>query len=372
MSSTSHTAAGRRTTDVIVIGDGIIGLSTALELERRGARCTVFGAQRRGIASFAAAGLLAPSIGQLPPAARPLFETSLRLYPALLASLAQFDDELALMTGLLVVADDSADGESANPGQRLSPDEARRLEPGIHAPHGAVVHANDGAIDNVRLMHALRRAAEQRQALELIADAPVSSLEMARGSVTVVSESGVQAVAPCAILAAGAWSPRISGLPRPVPVFPLKGQMLALDACPLRRPVVGNGVYLVPRGTETVVGSTSEHAGFDVSTTSQAIEGLHHAAAAVCPELASSRPARSWAGIRPATPDMLPILGADPDYPELLYATGHSRNGILLAPVTARVVADIAVGNPPTFDLSGFGIARFGEASRATNLNLEN
>ena len=371
MFSTSHTAAGRRTTDVIVIGDGIIGLSTALELERRGARCIVFGTQRRGIASFAAAGLLAPSIGQLPPGARPFFETSLRLYPALLASLAEFDDELALMTGLLLVADASTDGESANPGQRLSPDEACRLEPSIQAPHGAVVHTNDGAIDNVRLMHALQRAAEQRQALELIADAPVSSLHMARGGATVVSESGLEAVAPYAILAAGAWSPRIHGLPRPLPVFPLKGQMLALDVCPLSRPVVGNGVYLVPRGTETVVGSTSEHAGFDVSTTPQAIEALHQVAAGVCPELASSRQARAWAGIRPATPDMLPILGPDPDYPALVYATGHSRNGILLAPATAKVVADIAIGNRPTFDLSGFGFARFGQALEETNLNLE-
>ena len=108
-----------------------------------------------------------------------------------------------------------------------------------------------------------------------------------------------------------------------------------------------------------------------MSTTPQAIEALHQAAAGVCPELASSRQARAWAGIRPATPDMLPILGPDPDYPALVYATGHSRNGILLAPATAKVVADIAIGNRPTFDLSGFGIARFGQALEETNLNLE-
>jgi glycine/D-amino acid oxidase-like deaminating enzyme len=364
MPTSNDVAIDRRTTDVVVIGDGIIGLSTALELERRGARCIVFGAERPGVASLAAAGLLAPSIGQLAPSARSFFEASLALYPALLEALAEFDPDLALMTGLLVVSEAVSDAggraEPAGGGSRLSPEQVRRLEPGVRAPHGADVHPSDGAVDNVRLMAALRRAVEHSAGIQLVTGAPVSSVDLAKGRVTVMTESGAGAAAPCAILAAGAWSPHVRGLPRPLPVAPLKGQMLALDTCPLDRPVVGNGVYLVPRGTETVVGSTSEDAGFDVSTTPQAVDRLRAAATAVCPALGASGPPRAWAGLRPATPDMLPILGPDPDHPELLYATGHSRNGILLAPATAAALADLAVGRQPSLDLSGFGIARFG------------
>jgi thiazole synthase len=363
MPTSNDVATSRRTADVLLIGDGIVGLSTALELERRGARCIVFGAERQGVASFAAAGLLAPSIGQLAPAARSFFQASLALYPALLEALAEFDADLALMTGLLVVSDAASDAsasaEPAGGGQRMTAEEVQRLEPGVRAPHGAVVHPRDGAVDNVRLMTALRRAVEQSPGIELVAGAPVSSVDVARGRVTVTNASGASATAPGAILAAGAWSPQIRGLPRAIPVTPLKGQMLALDTCPLSRPVVGNGVYLVPRGNETIVGSTSEDVGFDVSTTPQAIDGLRAAATALCAALGASGPPRAWAGLRPATPDMLPILGPDPDHAELLYATGHSRNGILLAPATAAAVADLAVGRQPSLDLSGFGIARF-------------
>ena len=369
MPTSNDVATDRRTTDVVLIGDGIIGLSTALELERRGARCIVFGVQRPGVASFAAAGLLAPSIGQLAPAAWSFFEASLALYPALLEALAEFDAGLTLMTGLLVVSeavsDASDNAEPAGGGQRMSPERVHQLEPGVRAPHGAVVHPSEGAIDNVRLMAALRRAVESSPGIELVTGAPVSSVDVARGRVTVTNASGAAATAPCAILAAGAWSPQVRGLPRPLPVAPLKGQMLALDTCPLGRPVVGNGVYLVPRGTETIVGSTSEDAGFDVSTTPQAVDRLRAAATAVCPGLGVSGPPRAWAGLRPATPDMLPILGPDPDHPELLYATGHSRNGILLAPATAAAVADLAVGRRPSLDVSGFGIARFGVVRKA-------
>lgn len=357
----------QRTTDAVVIGDGIIGLSTALELGRRGVRCVVFGTERSGVASFAAAGLLAPSIGQLPPAARPFFEANLRLYPALLASMAEVDAGLALVSGLLVVGDGLGHAPAV-PGERRSSEEVRRLEPGLDAPNGAVWYAGDGAVDNVRLMRALRLTAQRQAGIKVIGEAPVSSIEIHPGRVVVSCASGTQVAAARAILAAGAWSPQIQGLPRPVPVFPLKGQMLALDACPIRRAVVGNGVYLVPRGNETVVGSTSERAGFDVSTTSEAIEGLRAAATVLCPALAASKTSRAWAGVRPATPDMLPILGPDPEHPELLYATGHSRNGILLAPATAKVMAELVLGNQPSFELSGFGIARFDATPGASNL----
>lgn len=361
-------ADSRRTADIVVIGDGIVGLSTALELARRGAHCIVLGAHRPGNASLAAAGLLAPSIGQLPPFAQSFFSASLALYTRLLSSLAEFDPGLALVRGLLVLPDTGGHALPAGAGERIDPQRVRELEPHVAAPQGATVFADDGAIDNVRLMRALRLAIDRETNVELLAETPASFMELGNDRVVVGAPSGRIFEARRAVLAAGAWSPQIDGLPRPLPVFPLKGQMLSFGVAVLEHPVMGNGVYLVPRGDETVVGSTSEHAGFDVSTTDDTLERLRAAAASVCPALGRAASASAWAGIRPATPDMLPILGADPEHPELLYACGHSRNGILLAPATAQAIADLAVGGQAGFDLSGFGIARFESSPGSTNL----
>jgi glycine oxidase len=361
-------ADGRRTADVVVIGDGIVGLSTALELGRRGARCVVLGAHRPGNASFAAAGLLAPSIGQLPPFAQSFFDASLALYPRLLSSLAEFDGGLALVRGLLVLSDMAGHALPPGLGERISRERVGELEPHIPAPQGATLFADDGAVDNVRLMRALRLAVEHQKNVELVAESPASRVELGNARVTVGAASGLRIEAPRAILAAGAWSPQIDGLPRPLPIFPVKGQMLSFGVALLGRPVMGNGVYLVPRGAETVVGSTSEHAGFDVSTTDETLERLRASAVSVCPMLGRAAPSSAWAGLRPATPDMLPILGPDPEHPELVYACGHSRNGILLAPATAQAIAGLALGAQAGFDLSGFGIARFETSPGATNL----
>ncbi len=361
-------ADGRRTADIVVIGDGIVGLSTALEIGRRGARCVVLGAQRPGTASFAAAGLLAPSIGQLVPSARSFFDASLALYPQLLSSLAEFDAGLTLVRGLLVLSDMAGHAPPANAGERIGPQRVTELEPQVAAPQGATLFADDGAVDNVRLMRALRLAVERLKNVELVADSPVSSMELGNDRVAIEAVSGLRIEASRIILAAGAWSPQVDGLPRPVPIFPVKGQMLSFRLAVLERPVMGNGVYLVPRGDETVVGSTSEHAGFDVSTTDETIERLRASAVGVCPALGRTAPSSAWAGLRPATPDMLPILGPDPEHPEVLYACGHSRNGILLAPATAQAMASLALGDQAGFDLSGFGIARFESSPGATNL----
>jgi len=361
-------ADGRRTADIVVIGDGIVGLSTALEIGRRGARCVVLGAHRPGTASFAAAGLLAPSIGQLAPAAQSFFDASLALYPQFLLSLAEFDAGLALVKGLLVLSDMSGHALPEDIGERIGPQRVKELEPHVAAPQGATLFADDGAVDNVRLMRALRLAVERLENVELVADSPASSMELGVDRVTVNGSSGLRIEARRAILAAGAWSPQLDGLPRPLPVFPVKGQMLSFGVALLERPVMGNGVYVVPRAGETVVGSTSERAGFDVSTTDETIERLRAAAVSVCPALGRSTPTSAWAGLRPATPDMLPILGPDHEHPEVLYACGHSRNGILLAPATAQAIAGLALDGRAGFDLSGFGIARFESSPGSTNL----
>ena len=126
-----------------------------------------------------------------------------------------------------------------------------------------------------------------------------------------------------------------------------------------RRVIYGPGAYIVPRGQRILVGATLERAGFDPSTTPAALAELRRGAAAIWPAIAELPMASSWAGLRPVTPDLLPIIGPDPDHPCLIYACGHSRNGILMAPLTADCVAAIVAGSAPPADLTPFRVDRF-------------
>jgi glycine/D-amino acid oxidase-like deaminating enzyme len=356
----ASTGSGRRhITDVIVIGNGIIGLAVALEVVARGARCRVLGASRPGIASTAAAGLLAPSVAELPRAVRPFFFESLDRFPAFLERVREFDATLSLIEGLLEILDASEPPAEAAP-ESVSLDQSSlaALEPALGYLSGAVLHPRNAAIDNVRLLAALTRGAESSADIEFVPDDPVSGLTLG-DDVTVRTESGATWRTATVVVAAGAWSGRIPGLPRTLPISPLKGQMLALQAAPLRHAVMAPDVYLVPRGSETLVGATSELAGFDVSNTDSALSQLRSAAEALCPGLSGAPMTRAWAGVRPATPDMLPILGMDPAHSRVIYACGHSRNGILLAPATAEVVGALVTGQRHPYDTSPFSVERF-------------
>ena len=346
----------QKASDVVVIGDGVVGLSTALQLSRSGLRCHILGARQAGAASSAAAGLLAPNIGNLVPNVRALFRASLALYPQYLAPLQLIDPGLNLVSGLIEVLDEHGPFEEDH--LRLEQQTLDSLQPGVLAPYGAVLHEADAAIDNVRLVATLRRAAQLEPRLSYSEDAAVRVAARPDGA-TIRTQSGTSLECSRVVVAAGAWTPRIDGMPRPLPVRPLKGQMLALGAVALTHPVMAGHIYLVPRGGETVVGATSEEAGFDVAVHPETIDRLRRGAAALVPALLSVPIARTWAGIRPATPDMLPILDCDPETPSVVYAVGHSRNGILLAPLTAIAVAQLVLGDPPSFDLRPFSLGRF-------------
>jgi glycine/D-amino acid oxidase-like deaminating enzyme len=346
-------------TDVAIIGDGVIGLSTALELARAGASCCLIGTHQDGAASAAAAGLLAPTVGRLSRAVRPFFMGSLDRYPEFLESLREFDSGLSMVQGVIEISGGAPANPLAGSSTTLSTEDVSRLEPELSAPTGGFLHPRDGAIDNVRLVRSLRLAVTSHPGVRLITGGPAESVAARDGAGSVTLVDGTQIVARHVVIAAGAWSPHIRGLPRPLPVSPLKGQMLALGATSLRHGVMGDDVYLVPREHEIVVGATTEHAGFDSGTTPQAIGALQAAAVSLCPALASAPLLRAWAGIRPATPDMLPILGPDPDSPWLLYACGHSKNGILLAPATASAITSLIQGTPPDWGLTPFAISRF-------------
>ena len=340
----------------MVIGDGVVGLSTALQLARAGVRCEILGTRQPGAASSAAAGLLAPNIGNLAPDIRALFRASLALYPQYLAPLQAIDPELRLLSGLIEVLEEHAPYDERH--RRLEQQTLDALQPGVVAPFGAVLHETDAAIDNVRLMAALRKAVELEPRLAYRDDRAIA-VSAHRDGATVTTASGASVDASTLVIAAGAWAPQIDGLPRVLPVRPLKGQMLSVAASPLTRPVMAGHVYLVPRRGETVIGATSEEAGFDTTVDSETIERLRRSAAALVPSLLSAPATRAWAGIRPATPDMLPIIDREPEKPSVVYAVGHSRNGILLAPLTAMAVAELVQGEALSLDLQPLSLARF-------------
>ncbi len=325
--------------DVALIGNGIIGVSAALELARSGASCALIGASEPGGGSGAAAGILAPSVGQRDAVVRGFYHHSLNLFPALLESLQDDDPDLTLLEGLLEVVT-SPVGSPLEEGSELLDEAAvRRHEPALQAPFGGVLHPRDGAVDSTRLLAALRRASSRHPRIEMVGGGGAVSIDIERSPARVVTKDGASIQARVVVLAAGAWSPGIEGLPRSLPISPMKGQIIVLDAPRVvRRPVMSDHIYLVPRGNELVVGATSENAGFDTTTTDDAARSLNRSAIDLCPQLARASIVRRWAGLRPSTPDLLPILGPDPEYPALVYACGHSRNGILLAPATAEAV----------------------------------
>ena len=133
-----------------------------------------------------------------------------------------------------------------------------------------------------------------------------------------------------------------------------------MRGCPLSHAVSAPDAYLVPRGEYTLVGSTLERVGFDSATTAAALEHLRAAASLVVPSFARAEVQSAWAGLRPMTPDGLPLLGRDPDLPSIVYACGHGKNGILLAPITAECIAAIAAHSAPPVDVAPFELQRFG------------
>ncbi len=357
--------------DVVVLGDGIVGLACARATAARGLATCLVGRRRPGVASIAAAGFLAPTV-------EPVRGRAFLFTLAARDRYRSFLDELREVTGhevpfaldgVLRIADTEREAatlaKSADSSTHWhSASEVAELEPALHAPFGGLFHAGDGMVDNQRLMGVLN-AAVARQGIRRH-DAQGIRVELVGNEAVLHLDTGERIRSRHLIIAAGAWAPHLPGLPRPLPIRPLRGQMMALAAVPtLRRPVFGHGGYLVPRAADrqVIVGSTAEAVGFAPGTTDAALAGFRVTAARLIPALARADEARTWSGFRPMTLDGLPIIGADPDVPAILYAAGHSRNGILLAPLTGDVVAALAVGDDPGHDLSPFSMSRFSPAA---------
>ncbi|CAN5678385.1 glycine oxidase ThiO [soil metagenome] len=366
---------------VLVVGAGVIGCAIARELARADTPVTVIDRDEPGRqASRAAAGMLSP-FGEAACAGTPFLElsdASLSRYTAFADALrdeTSIDIEyrpagkLHLSTGVL-------DGElralATSPeadrfGMRvLDGDAARALEPAISsAVTTALLIERDHSVDNRRLTEAVIAAAKAAGAVFRTGDG-VTALATDSGRVTGVKlASGERIEAERVVIAAGAWAGEIDGLPRPLPVRPVKGQMFAVrgDAGVIERVIVGDGCYIIPRDDgRLLVGATVEDVGFSSGPTPRGIASLMAAAVAAVPMIADLPLVETWAGFRPGTPDGLPIIGADPSVDGLVYATGHFRNGILLAPITAECVAALVLGDTPPVPLDAFAVGRFGSA----------
>jgi glycine oxidase len=366
---------------VAIIGAGVAGLGVGWRLARSGCAVTVFerGEAGRG-ATFAAAGMLAAGL-EAEPGEECLLTLNLesqRLWPA-------FRDELEAAAGMtigyraegtLAVAltrDDVERLRFSFEFQRrlgvelawLSGAEARRLEPHLRpGTAGAVLCRNDHQVESRQLALALK-AAFERAGGELREQAEVDALDVEGSSAKGVIAAGERHRADVVVLAAGAWSAGIEGLPaiaRP-PVRPVKGQMLALrmeaGRALLEHVLWAPKGYLVPKDDgRLIVGGTVEERGFDASLTAGGVLALLEAAWRAVPAIEELAIDEIWTGFRPTSRDDAPILGPTP-IDGLVLATGHHRNGILLAPLTAQAVSEAILSGQIPDSIAGFTIDRF-------------
>lgn len=352
--------------DLVVAGGGIVGLTTALAAARRGLRVTVVDQPRAGAASRTAAGILGPSIGDATPAVREAGIAAREFYPRFLDQLlARSEITVPLdRDGIIELASTPAEldalvARAPGSAERLDRHALAALEPALAEHAGALLHPLDGAVDNVTLMIALDVAVARQSRIARLTD-DVASFD-ARGNLPGFrSRGGTRYAGNRLLVANGAWAGSLPGLPRPLPVRPVRGQLMRLEGRPVRHVTHGAGGYLVPRGNSLLVGATSEDVGLDASTTQRGLKDLRAIATRAIPVLAHAAMLEHWAGLRPLAADGLPILGADPQIPALCYACGFSRNGILLAPWAAEQLLPLLMGGTLTAAAAPFSVERIG------------
>ena len=360
-----------KSSDAIIIGAGIIGLSLAIVLRKKGLRVLIVERGEPGReASYAAAGMLAASGDEFPKLLKPLAQESARIYPEFVHEL---EDESGLKVDLRHQGTIATlcNGEFPENSELLSPQRLKSLEPEVqrlamHASAAAgrrtsqdicAAYLPERSVDPRTLVTAAYKAARHRE-VDVSSAAQVRSLIIEGGHVVGVHSEKAKYSAPIVINCAGAWAGQIA--PYEFPIKPIKGQMLSVLGAPALQHVIRSPkVYLVPRSDgRLLIGSTLEDVGYRKDTDVSTLQRLFEAAVELVPGIASSRRHEAWAGLRPATPDELPILG-ETSVSGYFVAAGHYRDGILLAPVTAEVMSSIVLGESPRLDLSQFNPKRF-------------
>jgi glycine oxidase ThiO len=331
-----------RKCEILIVGGGIIGLAIALELKAQGASVTILCRDFNEAATHAAAGMLAPQAEKIPPS--PMWDLCLAsrsLYPAWVHKLEAITGMNAgyWACGIL------APSYSEPPADRkdwLDRAQIQTIQPGLSAEiSGGWWFPDDAQVDNRALAKVLWMAA-QEVGIEIQTHVTVERfLSRDRSRISAIETTHGTWQADHYILATGAWTQELL----PIPVFPRKGQMLSLQVpqelgVPLQQVLFGETIYLVPRQDGRIIlGATSEDVGFTPGNTPLGINLLLSAAIRLYPDLQDFPIQEFWYGFRPATPDELPILGTS-SYENLTFATGHYRNGILLAPITSKLIAE--------------------------------
>jgi len=343
-----------KTWDVVIIGAGVIGLALAVELRRSGLSVLVLEKHYPGReSSWAAGGMLADR--EAGPPLATLARASAAMYPEVLHRL---QDESGLNVdlreqGTICFLDGDRMPEPA--GEPLTAADLLRLEPELTYDVPAIF-LPERCVDPRLLMEALVATAKHL-GVDISSGSEVIDITIAGGraveAVTTKSRYPGNVIVNCA----GAWAGQIG--PVPIPTMPKKGQMLAVTPTVVTHVVRGNGVYLIPRSHgRLVIGATVEDAGFDKRTDPETIQRLHQGAAVLAPKIGQARILEDWAGLRPGTPDGLPIMGAT-SIGNYFVATGHYRDGILLAPITAKLMAQLVRDEQPSGELAAFSLGRF-------------
>jgi glycine oxidase len=366
--------------DVAIAGGGLIGASIALELRRAGLGVGLFDRQEPGLeASWAGAGILSPAPESAALVALvPLGKASMAIYPEFVRMVEEASGRSAgyrpkgTLQALFsrhareelstVIALHHGLGLRAEP---LSARDARALEPSLSEDlEAGVLRPEEASVDNRALTQAVLEAA-RRSGVQVFSAAGAEAIWHEGGRCLGLHLKNEKVEAQWTVIAAGCFSANIRGVAPYAPVRPAKGQMVALRADDIRieRVLWSERIYLVPRNDGRILaGATVEYTGFEKVLTAGGLEKILAGAIELSPGLAASRVEETWAGLRPDSPDHLPILGPT-DIDGLLIATGHFRGGILLTPITARLVREWVTEQRVTVDWDRFSPMRFQSAS---------
>jgi glycine oxidase len=368
--------------DAVVAGGGVIGASIALELASEGLSVAVFDAQVPGReASWASAGMISPAPEHSTMASLlPISLASVRMYPDFLKRVEELSGKNVgyRKDGALDLWLDGTDQREIDEllalhrraglrAEALSGSEAREIEPALTGELRMAVHRpEEASLDNRLLTEAVLEAA-RRKGVEIFPGNGAKALWTEGTTCRGLHLQNGRVEAKWTVIAAGCFSAQIEGVAAYAPVIPAKGQMMALrcDAVHLKTDLWCGHMYLVPRHDGRIIaGSTVEYEGFDRNVTVAGVKKILNGAISLVPALEAARIEETWAGLRPDSPDHLPILGPA-DLNGLLIATGHFRSGILLTPVTARLIREWVTTQRVSEDWAPFSPMRFQQARQS-------
>jgi glycine oxidase len=363
------------TTDVVVIGGGVVGSAIAYELTKQQQRVILVEKNQPGQeASAAAAGILAVASGrskrgpmyQLKRAGQDLYPTLVRE----LEDLTGIDIEYQTVGVLDLIRNDADEKkyrqlyelrrEQGYAATWLSADDTRRLEPTLTTDlRGAVHFLGDHHLHNGKLAEAWAKAAAQR-GVDVRTGVTVNEARISSGNVSAVRIGDDWVSTSTVVIAAGSWSRQVGNVfGLTIPVEPAKGQMLAVHAPQLRYVIAWDDHYLVPRKNgEVVIGSTVEFVGHNKDVTLETLRSLIARAQELVPDIGKAPLSRFWAGLRPYSPTRRPILCRAPGLDNVVLATGHHRNGIVLAPITGKLICELITTGQTSLSLDPFDLPR--------------